>query len=81
MNITQLTKEHVYRWVTNHATVTNPYNKDIWYASVTIGYDYNGSGTSIEKAYKDLTDRIYKSPTIMAQLKDVDSFLKIAKKL
>lgn len=77
--ITQLTREHVYRWVTKHAGITNPHDKDLWYASVTIGYDYNGSGTSIEKAYNALTDRIFKSPTIMAQLKDFDSFLKIAK--
>lgn len=77
--IKQLTRSHVYQWVTKTATVTNPYNKDIWYASVTIGYDYNAGGKSIEKAYNALTDRIFAAPAIMAKLKDVDSFLKIVK--
>lgn len=77
--IKQILRSHVYTWVTHNATVTNPHNKELWYASVTISYDYNGSGTSIEKAYNALTDRIFKSPAIMAKLKDVASFLAILK--
>lgn len=43
-------------WVVMTSAVTNP-TKNIWSASVTIlGYDENGMGASIERAYNDLVD-------------------------
>lgn len=71
-------REHVKQWVVQNAHVNNPYKK-YWSASVTLGYDYNGEGGTIEKAYNDLVDKIMKSPTIMATLKDVKSFVNIVK--
>lgn len=72
-------KEHVKKWVVNNATVTNPYSKELWYACVTLGYDYSESGTSIEKAYNALTEMIYKTPIAMAHLSDIKSFKEIVK--
>lgn len=66
-------RQQVKRWVVNHAAVTKPYD-GVWYAAVTIGYDYNGAGESIEKAYNKLTDKIFNSPFIMAQLENYNSF-------
>jgi hypothetical protein len=78
MGAYQITKEHVKRWVVNNAHVNNPYKKS-WTAAVTIGYDYYGEGDTIEKAYNDMVDQIFKSPSIMAQLSEFDSFKKIVK--
>lgn len=80
MSYTVVKKEFVKEWVVKTAAVTNPYKRETWYASVTIVNDYNGSGKSIEKAYNDLTDKIYGSPHIMAKLCSIDSFIKIVKK-
>lgn len=50
--------EIVKRWVVMNAAVTRP-TKNIWSVSVTIlGYDENGTGASIERAYNDLTDHL-----------------------
>lgn len=74
-----ITRGHVKEWVVNRSKVTNPYKK-YWSASVCLGYDYNGEGDTIEKAYNSLTDLIMKSPHIMAQLKDIKSFKDIVKR-
>lgn len=76
MRSIELTRDHVKRWVVMNAHVNNPYKK-YWSASVTIGYDYYGKGKTIEEAYNDMTDQIFKSPYIMAQLKDYKSFKKV----
>ncbi len=70
-------RNRIKSWVVKNARVTNPYSKEKWYASITIGYDYNGEGTSIEKAYGALTDKIYGSPFILNQLRQFKSFNKI----
>lgn len=45
----------IKNWVVMKACVTSP-NKKYWSASVTIcGMDVNGIGSTIEKAYCDLT--------------------------
>jgi hypothetical protein len=50
--------EIVKHWVVMTAAVTKP-SKNIWSASVTIlGYDENGVGSTIERAYNDLADHI-----------------------
>lgn len=69
-------KDHVKQWVVQNAVITNP-DKEMWSASVTIGYDYAESGTTIEKAYIALTNYIYKSPFILSQLQHIESFKKI----
>lgn len=74
----EITRAHVKRWVVNNAHVNNPYKK-YWSAAVTIGYDYNGKGDTIEQAYNDLVEQIFKSPFIVAQLKDIKSFVEIVK--
>jgi hypothetical protein len=74
MRVTEIKKHHVKKWVVKYATVTNPYGKASWFASVTIGYDYNGEGTSIEKAYCALVDHILKTPFIMIQLSGYKTF-------
>ena len=79
MAIREITKQHVKTWVVQKAGVTNPYKKKWWYASVTIGYDYAEKGETIEQAYNALTDMIFKSPFIMAQLSDINSFREIVK--
>lgn len=79
MGVYEITKDHVKQWVVKNAKVTNPYKK-YWSASVSIGYDYNETGDTIERAYINLTDRIFKSPFIMSQLKDIKSFVEIVKK-
>jgi hypothetical protein len=49
------TFDTIKNWVVMKASVTNPYKK-YWSASVTIfGMDVNGIGSTIEKAYCDLT--------------------------
>lgn len=48
------------------ASVTNPY-KNYWSASVTLGNDINGTGDTIEKAYNDLTNRIWFSPYLFSK--------------
>lgn len=48
--------EQIKCWVVMNAAVTRP-TRNIWSASVTIlGYDENGVGASIERAYNDLVD-------------------------
>jgi hypothetical protein len=50
--------EMIKSWVVMKATVTRP-TKNIWSASVTIlGYDENGMGSTIERAYNDLVDNL-----------------------
>lgn len=75
--IKEITKQHIKLWVVKTASVNNPHKKKWWYASVTIGYDYAEKGETIEVAYTALADRIYKSPHIVAQLKDFPSFKEI----
>lgn len=77
--IKEVLRSHVKIWVVKYAKVTNPYKKKWWYASVSIGYDYNEKGESIEKAYNKLTDHIFKTPFIMAQLCGYKSFKEIVK--
>jgi len=49
------TFDTIKNWVVMKSGVTNP-NKKYWSASVTIcGMDVNGIGSTIEKAYCDLT--------------------------
>ena len=79
MAVREVKKQHVKLWVVKNASVTNPYKKKWWYASVTIGYDYNEKGETIEKAYQALTDYIFKSPNIMCKLSDIKSFREIVK--
>lgn len=76
--IKEVTRDHVKKWVVNHSHVNNPYKK-YWSAAVTIGYDYYGKGDTIEQAYNDLTDYIMKSPYIVYQLVNIESFKKIVK--
>lgn len=75
--IKEVTKKHVKMWVVANAKVTNPYKREWWYASVSIGYDYSKKGETIEKAYQALTDHIFKTPFIMAQLTGYKSFKEI----
>ncbi len=74
--IKEVTRQHVKAWVVNNAKVHNPYKK-YWSAAVTIGYDYYGKGNTIERAYNDIVDKIMKSPFIMAQLVQFESFKEI----
>lgn len=53
-------------WVVMKASVTNPYKK-YWSASVTLGNDVNGTGNTIEKAYKNLTKKIWESPYLFSK--------------
>lgn len=78
MGVYKIERGHVKQWVVKHSSVTNPYGK-YWSASVTLGYDYNGEGDTIEKAYNDLTDRIMGSVHIMCGLSDLNSFREIVK--
>lgn len=55
-----MTREQIKLWVVKTASVTNPYKK-YWSASVTLGMDVNGTGSTIERAYNALTDRIFNS--------------------
>jgi len=70
-------KSKVKRWVVLNSGVTNPYKRKLWYASVTIGYDYNGQGLSIEAAYNDLTEKIFNSAYILNQLIKYKSFINL----
>jgi len=71
--IVEIKRNHVKEWVVNHSAVNNPHKK-YWSAAVTIGYDYYGKGDTIEQAYNDMTDQIFKSPPIVNKLKEFDSF-------
>jgi hypothetical protein len=62
-----MTREQIKLWVVKMASVTNPYKK-YWSASVTLGLDINGTGSSIEKAYNSLTDRIFNSKPLKTEL-------------
>lgn len=54
-----MTKAEVKAWVVKNSVITQP-KKTFWSASVTIGgSDINGIGSTIEKAYQDLTSEIY----------------------
>jgi len=72
--VVEIERHHVKKWVVENSKVTNPYKKKWWYASVTIGYDYNEKGESIEKAYINLVELIFSTPFIMNQLKNYNSF-------
>jgi hypothetical protein len=62
----------VKKWVVQKASVTNP-NKDYWSASVTLGgMDYNGFGSTIEKAYNNLTADIVTSKYKMKQFNKIN---------
>lgn len=54
-------KEKVKFWVVKNSRITNPYKKKKIFASVTLGNDINGEGTTIESAYKALSERIISS--------------------
>jgi hypothetical protein len=58
----------VKNWVVRTASVTKPYNKD-WSVSVTLGMDINEYGSTIEIAYRKLTDRIINSEYLYNQFK------------
>lgn len=48
----------LYEWIQKVGSVTCPYRK-YWSVSVTLGgVDINGTGDTIQKAYKDLQMRI-----------------------
>lgn len=79
MEIKEIKRDYVKQWVVLHSAVTNPYKRETWYASATIGYDYNGSGKSIEEAYNSLTDEIFNSPYILGKLCTFDSFINLIK--
>ena len=74
--VKEIKRGHVKMWVVQTAHVNNPYKKS-WTAAVTIGYDYYGEGDTIEQAYNDMTDQIFKSPPIMAKLAQINSFKEI----
>ena len=63
-----MTKEDIKAWVVQNASVTRP-TKNIWSASVTLGYDINGVGASIEKAYLDLVDEIQEDSALTERLR------------
>ena len=73
----EVLKSKVKKWVVLNSGVTNPYKRKFWYASVTIGYDYNGKGISIEAAYNDLTEKIFNSTYILNQLIKYKSFINL----
>jgi hypothetical protein len=53
----------LYEWIVMGSAVTCPYRK-YWSASVTLaGMDINGTGDTIQKAYKNLQDQIESSKT------------------
>ncbi len=55
----EIDRQKVKDWVVRTASVTNPYKRKWWFASVTIsGYDFAEKGETIEKAYNALTDGI-----------------------
>lgn len=64
------TREQVRVWVVMNAGYTNPYKK-YWSAYTSLGYDINGTGPTLEKAYQALTDEIYNSKYWMEQLNKI----------
>lgn len=64
----------LYEWIQKKGAVTYPYRK-YWSVSVTLGgIDINGTGDTIQKAYKDLQAQIEASPHLFkafANLKTV----------
>lgn len=75
-----VTREHIKLWVVKNADINKPYNKE-WNCFITIGYDYNETGKTIEEAYNKMADRIYGSPHIMSKLKDNESLKQIVKQI
>lgn len=73
-----ITREHIKRFVVKNAGINKPYDRE-WNCFITIGYDYNETGKTIEEAYNKMTDRIYGSTHIMVQLKDNESLKQIVK--
>ena len=71
--VIEIKRNHVKEWVVKHSVVNNPYKK-YWSAAVTIGYDYFGKGDTIEQAYNDMVEQIFKSPHIMNIMKEFNSF-------
>jgi len=71
--VVEIKRNHVKEWVVKHSKVNNPFKK-YWSAAVTIGYDHYGKGDTIEQAYNDMTDQIFKSPNMMNILKEFNSF-------
>lgn len=66
------TREQVRMWVVQNAGYTNPYGK-YWSAYTSFGYDINGTGTTLEKAYQALTDEIFNSKLWMMELNKIVS--------
>lgn len=67
-----MNKEDIKQWVVQKARVTNPYRKEEWYASVTLGgMDINGKGYSIEAAYNDLASFIQQSKYYSEELEKI----------
>lgn len=66
-------RDRIKQWVVIKSHVGNPYGK-YWSASVTLGSDLYGEGDTIEDAYNDLTDQIFKSPHYSNILKNNSSY-------
>lgn len=55
----------LYEWIQKWGAITYPYRK-YWSVSVTLGgSDINGTGDTIQKAYKDLEAQIQSSKYYM----------------
>jgi hypothetical protein len=63
----------IKKWVVVKAKVNKPYDKQ-WNAYTTLEIDINEFGETIEEAYCNLTDRIYKSDFLYNVLKGLTSF-------
>lgn len=67
-----MTRDDVKAWVVQKASVTQPYGKGVWSASVTLGgMDINEHSHTIEKAYCCLAEIIYTSKYYLAELERI----------
>ena len=66
-------RDRVKQYVVIKSHVNNPYGR-YWSASLTLGVDLYGEGSTIEEAYNDLTDQIFKSTHYSNILKNSSSY-------
>ncbi len=66
-------RDRIKQYVVIKSHVNNPYGR-YWSASITLGSDLYGEGSTIEEAYNDLTDQIFNSAHYSNILKNSSSF-------
>jgi len=67
-----MSRNEVKAWVVQKASITQPYGKDVWSASVTLGgMDINEHSHTIEKAYSCLATIIYDSKYYRKELERI----------